>query len=89
MFKFDAEEGRIGKCKFTIELDRRSGTYFGVEQMAIHPKGKKLFVAGRPVPELRVYDAKKGDLIRTIKMPSISTFNYFTGITVVGPGTNH
>lgn len=86
-FQFHVGAGRIGKLKSTIALDQISGLYWGLDQMVIHPKGKKLYVSGLALPEVRVFDTNTGVLLKTIKTPPIKPTSLLTGITVVGPPT--
>lgn len=80
-FRFDRNTGEFKKLAFTIDLGRRTGTAFGAEQMAVNEEGNKLYVAGLRLPEVRVYNAKKGKLRHTIEGPGIVAP---TGVAVMG-----
>ncbi|MBN2492209.1 MAG: hypothetical protein JXQ29_15285 [Planctomycetes bacterium] len=88
VFQFHRDAGCIGKPKSTILLDQLAAGLWGVEQVALHPSGRKLYVSGLGLlPEVRVFDANKGDLLATIKTPVIGEQTCLTGITIVGPET--
>ncbi|MBN2191337.1 MAG: hypothetical protein JW751_00855 [Polyangiaceae bacterium] len=82
VFHLDVLLGRIGPRRCTIPLDRRVATYFGGNQMALHPNGKKLYVSGLGLPELRVFHASSGHFLKTIELP---TLDKPTAITVGRP----
>src|SRR5262249_54725719 len=63
-FSFDANTGQMGGSPlFTIPIVAAQ-TFFGMDQMAIHPNGSRLYV---PQPNaLQVYDAATGALVAVI-----------------------
>jgi hypothetical protein len=79
VFRLDVLRGQIGPRRYTIPLDRKVATFFGGHQMALHPNGKKLYLAGLGLPELRVFHTSNGHLLKTIKLPVIDNA---TAITV-------
>jgi DNA-binding beta-propeller fold protein YncE len=81
VFRLHVLSGRIGLKKLTIPLDRIAGTLTGAHQMALHPKGKKLYVSGLGLPELRVFHSRSGHLLETIKLPALGNP---TAIAVAG-----
>jgi hypothetical protein len=70
-FMLNPTTGRFGPTQFTIPLDRRTGTAFGVEQMAVDPEGRKLYISGLALPEIRIHHAKTGQRIGTLTAPGL------------------
>lgn len=70
-FRVNPESGRFRSLAFTIPLDRRTGTAFGVDQMALDPQGRKLYVAGLAQPEVRIFNARTGVQIGTLTSPGL------------------
>jgi hypothetical protein len=85
-FELDPETGEIGELKFTIELDRKPGTAFGAEQMALNGSGTKLYVSGLGFGGgIRIYHAKTGRLLDTLDGSDFPGLLVPTGIAVDGP----
>jgi hypothetical protein len=68
-FPFDAQTGQMGDSTlFTISISTAQ-SFFGMDQMAIHPDGSRLYV---PQPNaLNVYDAATGALVASITDPGL------------------
>lgn len=79
VFDFDPLTGALGAApRLTIPI-APTPTFFGMDQMALHPDGSKLYVSQPGA--LRVYDPDTGELLRTITNPALSTP---TGICFAG-----
>ena len=61
--------GQFGERIVSIPLERRAGTAFGVEQTALDPLARRLFVSGLAGPEVRVFDSLTGARVGTISHP--------------------
>lgn len=71
VFDFDPSTGALGAApRLTIPIVN-TPTFYGMDQMALHPDGTKLYVSQPGA--LNVYDASAGGLLTQIKDPSIST----------------
>lgn len=71
-FKLKRHSSQFGAKKFTIQLGRRTGTAFGVEQTAVHPSKPKLYVSGLRLPEVRFYHAHMGKLLGKFTAPGMA-----------------
>jgi WD40 repeat protein len=80
VFDYDPATGALGLSpRQTISI-ANTPTFFGMDQMALHPDGTKLYVSQPGA--LNVYDASTLGLLTQIKSPSISTP---TGVCFVRP----
>ena len=60
-------------------MERKPGTAYGVEQMAVDPASRRLFVSGLAGGEVRVFDSLTGQQIGTITDPD---FLFGLGVAV-------
>jgi hypothetical protein len=63
--------GCFGPQVMTVALERRAGTAFGVEQTAVDPASRRLFVSGLASGEVRVFDSLHGGQVGTITHPDL------------------
>jgi hypothetical protein len=70
-YLFNPFNGQLNGPLVTIGLERRPGTAFGCEQMAIDPLARRLFVAGLAGGEVRVFDSLTGAQVDTITSPDL------------------
>lgn len=63
--------GTFGPPVMSVPLDRRAGTAFGVEQTAVDPCSRRLFVSGLANGEVRVFDSVSGVQLATITHPDL------------------
>jgi len=78
-FFFHPVTGQWSQPVVTIALERRAGTAFGVEQTAVDPVTRRLFVSGLANGEVRVFDSVLGTQVATITHPD---FLWGVGINV-------
>jgi hypothetical protein len=79
VFAFTPATGQIGPAPlFSIAIGS-TGTFYGMDQMALHPGDGKLYVS--QAGALNVYDASDGTLVTSITDPAIDEP---TGVCVVG-----
>ncbi|MBI3909479.1 MAG: hypothetical protein HY320_00930 [Armatimonadetes bacterium] len=69
-FAYDAATGALGATPlFTIPI-ANTDAFFGIDQLALHPNGRKLYV---PQPSaLKIHDASTGALLGSITAPGIA-----------------
>jgi WD40 repeat protein len=71
VYGFDSITAALSAVPLTTIPIANTNTYFGIDQMALHPSGEKLYV---PQPNaLKVYDAASGALLTSITHPDIIT----------------
>ena len=70
-FLFNPFTGQFHRRMVTIALERRAGTAFGCEQMALDPLGHRLFVAGLAGGEVRVFDSMSGAQVGSMTSPDL------------------
>jgi len=70
VFGYDSTTGALDAIPLFTIPTIASPRFFGMDQMAIHPDGSKLYVS-RP-QALNVYDASNGNLLTTIQLPGAS-----------------
>lgn len=63
--------GAFGPPVMSVALDRRAGTAFGVEQTAVDPATRRLFVSGLANGEVRVFDSLSGIQVGSITHPDL------------------
>jgi hypothetical protein len=63
--------GTFGPAVMSVSLERRAGTAFGVEQTAVDPLTRRLFVSGLANGEVRVFDSITGVQLTTITHPDL------------------
>ena len=68
-YRFSPLTGRIGQHVVSIPLDRMAGTAFGVEQTAVDPVLRRIYVSGLAGGEVRVFDAVTGSQVGTSSDP--------------------
>ena len=91
-FEYDSETGALGTTpEFSIPI-RGGRPFFGVDQMALHPDGSKLYVPERTreVPNislLRVFDAATGSPLASMLLPDDPFDSYLTGVCFASRGT--
>ncbi len=78
-YRFSPLTGRFGPRLVTIPLDRQAGTAFGVEQTAIDPVLRRIYVSGLAGGEIRVFDSLTGAQVGTVTDPD---FLFGLGIRV-------
>jgi RTX calcium-binding nonapeptide repeat (4 copies) len=82
VFNFNSATGALGASPLltfpVAETPTDSFLFFGIEQIALHPNGRKLFVSEPSA--VNVYNARTGFLIASITDPNIVSP---TGVTVV------
>ncbi len=84
VFTFDPDTGALGSAaQLTIQVSATQ-THFGMDQLAFHPSGRKLYVTQPSA--VNIYDADSGALLGSLTGPSIRTP---TGIFVVGSAVNN
>jgi len=71
VFDYDPLSGAFGASpRWTVPISD-TPTYFGIDQMAIHPDGSKLYVSQPSA--LRVFAVETGELLRQITSSALST----------------
>ncbi|HEX6813190.1 MAG TPA: hypothetical protein VF384_16320 [Planctomycetota bacterium] len=63
--------GTFGPPVMSVSLERRAGTAFGVEQTAVDPGTRRLFVSGLANGEVRVFDSITAVQLTTITHPDL------------------
>ena len=80
VFDYESATGVIGMAPILTIPIQNTPTYFGMDQMALHPNDQKLYVS-QPFA-VNVYDATTGALLTTIEHPSLGRTP--TGISIAG-----
>jgi hypothetical protein len=69
-FTYDSATGALGAAPFISQTVASTPSFFGVDHLAIHPDGSKLYVPEMNV--LNVYDASSGAFITGITDPAMT-----------------
>ncbi len=78
-FTFDQATGALGASPFLTIPIAAANAFFGIDQMAIHPNGTKLYVSQGG--NLNIYDAMTGSLLKTLMTRS----GALTGVCLASP----
>jgi hypothetical protein len=85
VFTFNPATGTLGASPLLVISVADAPPYFGMDQVALHPNGTKLFVSERAPGAVNVYDPSTGALLASITDPSIGVPTGVTVVTEVDP----